>query len=80
MAVADYTCKGLAMEPRGDEGDPGVLLAVFGEAKVMKFRDGRVELVGETTADRKAALEWLARFVPELRRSLPKPRPAPRRK
>ena len=63
-----------------DEGDPGTVLAAFGEARLMQHLDGRLELLGGTEADRQAALEWLARFLPEARLGQPKPLPWPRRR
>jgi hypothetical protein len=62
-----------------DQPDPGTLLAAFGEARLMNHLDGRLDLVGGTEADRQAALEWLARFLPEARLGQPKPMPWPRR-
>ena len=50
-----------------DEGDPRSLLAGFGEARLMHHLDGRLELVGGSETDRKAALEWLGRFLPDVR-------------
>lgn len=38
-----------------DESDPGTMLASFGDARLIQFLDTRVELVGGTEADRKAA-------------------------
>ena len=62
-----------------DEGDPGTVLAAFGEARLMQHLDGRLDLVCGTEADRQAALEWLARLPPEVRLGQPKPMPWPRR-
>lgn len=55
-------------------------MAAFGEARLVKYLDGRLELMGGTEADRQAALEWLARFLPEARLGQPKPLPWPRRR
>lgn len=63
-----------------DQPDPGTLLAGFGEARLMHYLDGRVEMVGGTDADRKVAFGWLARFCPDTRLGEPKPPPWPRRK
>ena len=45
----------------------------------MHHLDGRVERVSGTDEDRKAALEWLARFLPEARLGQRKPMPRSRR-
>ncbi|MBE7501431.1 MAG: hypothetical protein HS113_14225 [Verrucomicrobiales bacterium] len=55
-------------------------LGAFGEARLMQHLDGRIELLGGTEAHRKAALERLARFLPEARLGQPKPLPCPRRR
>ena len=47
-----------------DDSDPGTLLASFGEARLIRHLDTRIELVGGTEADRTAALDWLRRFLP----------------
>ena len=62
------------------EGDPGTLLAGFGDARLMRHLDGRLELVGGSEADRNAALEWLTQFLPDVRLGQAKPMPWPRRR
>ena len=51
-----------AME--GTDSDRGQLIAVFGEAMLVKL-DGRLQLRGGSMADRLEALEWVALFLPE---------------
>ena len=68
------------MRRHPDEGNPGILLTAFGEAPLMQHLDGRLELLGGTETDRQAALEWLARFLPEARLGHPRPLPWARRK
>ena len=63
-----------------DDSDLGTLLASFGEARLMHYLDGRLELVGGTEGDRKAALDWLRRFLPEARLGQRKPMPWAKRK
>lgn len=66
-------CYRSPMRRYADEGDPGSTLASFGEARLMQYLDTRVELVGGTEAERKTALDWLTRFLPEARLGQPKP-------
>ena len=63
-----------------DDSDPGTLLASFGEARLIRHLDTRIELVGGTEADRTAALDWLRRFLPEARLGQRKPMPWRRRR
>ena len=42
------------MRRNADQGDPGTLLAGFGEARLMQHLDGRLEVVRRNEADRKA--------------------------
>ena len=62
------------------DADPSTLLASFDDARLTQHLDTRVELVGGTEADRKAALDWLRRFLPEARLGQRKPTPWARRK
>jgi hypothetical protein len=62
------------------EGDPGETLAGFGDARLVKYLDGRVELLGGTEAERERALAWLAQFMPRLRLGAPSPSLWPRRR
>ncbi len=73
------SCDGPGMRCYPDDSDPGTLLASFGEARLMNHLDGRLDLVGGTEANRQAALEWFARFIPEVRLGQLKPSPWPRR-
>ena len=45
-------------------GAAGVVIASFGEARLVKV-DGRIELRGGTMADRMEALEWISLFMPD---------------
>ena len=63
-----------------DEGDPGTLLAAFGDARLIQHLDTRIELVGGTEVARTAALDWLRRFLPEARLGQRKPMPWARRR
>ena len=40
-------------------------LAVFGSARLVKHLDGRLELLGGTPDDRRAAREWCSLFLHE---------------
>jgi len=39
------------------------LIATFGKARLIKHRDGRIELLGGSIHDRRAALEWCSHFL-----------------
>lgn len=43
--------------------DEGELLASFGEARLIKHRDGTCEIVGGTAGDRGEARDWVALFL-----------------
>jgi hypothetical protein len=45
--------------------DEGETIASFGEAKLIKFLDGRLELKGGSKEDRDAAHEWISLFMHE---------------
>jgi hypothetical protein len=45
--------------------DEGETLASFGEARLIKFLDGKLELKGGSKEDRLAAHEWIALFMHE---------------
>jgi hypothetical protein len=45
--------------------DEGETLAVFGDARLVKKLDGKIELCGGTPDDRRAAREWICRFIHE---------------
>ncbi len=47
---------------RDDEGE---VLAHFGQARLVKKLDGKLELVGGTEEDRTAAREWISLFFHE---------------
>lgn len=40
-------------------------LATFGQARLVKHLDGRIELLGGSTDDRRAAREWCSLFLHE---------------
>jgi len=42
--------------------DEGEVVACFGEAKLIRFLDGKTELRGGSRDDRAAAREWLSLF------------------
>jgi hypothetical protein len=42
--------------------DEGKLIASWGEARLIKYLDGKVELKGGTKEDRLAAQEWMSLF------------------
>ena len=43
----------------------GRVLAAFGEAKLVKYLDGKLELKGGSNSDRIAAREWISLFMHE---------------
>lgn len=45
--------------------DEGETLAAFGEARLIKFIDGNLELRGGPPEDRKAAMKWVETFMPD---------------
>jgi hypothetical protein len=45
--------------------DEGEVLAYFGQARLVKKLDGKLELVGGTNEDRTAAREWISMFFHE---------------
>lgn len=47
---------------RNDEGE---VLAYFGQARLVKRLDGKLELLGGTDGDRTAAREWISMFFHE---------------
>lgn len=47
--------------------DEGETLAIFGEAKLVKKLNGKIELVGGSAEDRTAAREWVSLFLHEAR-------------
>lgn len=50
----------------GSGADDGEWLASFGEARLIKHRDGTCEIVGGTADDRGAARDWIALFLHHL--------------
>ena len=62
----------------GNRRGAGKVIAVFGEAELVKSADGRFELRGGTRADYIAAQEWISLFLHEAVctfRPAPLPRP-----
>jgi hypothetical protein len=49
------------------------VLAVFGDARLMKHMNGKIELRGGTVKDQRAARAWAEEFIPELAATLPHP-------
>jgi len=47
------------LPPYKDEGE---VVAYFGQARLIKFLDGRLELQGGSHADRAEAKEWMSMF------------------
>ena len=45
--------------------DEGEALAVFGDARLVKKLDGKIELRGGSPDDRRAAREWCSLFLHE---------------
>jgi len=46
-------------------GEEGEVLAHFGQARLVKKLDGKLELVGGTDEDRTEAREWISMFFHE---------------
>jgi len=44
----------------------GRVIQQFGNAKLIRHRNGQHELVGGTNADRTAAFEWVSLFAHEI--------------
>ena len=45
--------------------DEGEVIARFGDAQLIRFLDGRMELRGGSSDDRTAAREWMSMFWQE---------------
>ena len=45
--------------------DEGEVIARFGDAQLIRFLDGKMELRGGSNDDRTAAREWMLMFWPE---------------
>ena len=43
----------------------GELIARFGDARLIKHLDGKLELLGGSPEDRAAARKWLSQFPPD---------------
>ena len=46
--------------------DEGEIIASFGEARLVKYLDGRYELRGGSKEDRLAAKEWISMFCHDV--------------
>ena len=57
--------------------DEGELLATFGDARLVKYLDGKIELCGGADADRAAAREWCSLFLHEAVVACAPSRPRP---
>jgi hypothetical protein len=44
----------------------GTLVQQFGQARLVRHRNGEHELIGGSTADRMAAFEWASLFAHEI--------------
>ena len=49
----------------GSTGNQTEVVATFGQAKLMKNLDGKLELIGGSKDDRLAAHEWISLFMHE---------------
>ncbi len=49
-----------------EQADSGEVIALFGDAKLVKTIDSKYELRGGSTEDRIAAQEWISLFMHEL--------------
>ena len=49
-----------------DLKDEGRVIAVSGQARLLKFFDGRYELRGGSREDRQAIKEWVSMFCHEI--------------
>jgi hypothetical protein len=47
------------------EKEEGEVVAFFGQARLVKYLDGKIELQGGSDGDRLEAREWLSLFWPE---------------
>jgi hypothetical protein len=65
----------------GFERDEGELVATFGDARLVKKFDKKLEIIGGSEDDRLAALEWCSMFLRQSRLlarpdcKIPTPRP-----
>jgi hypothetical protein len=48
------------------ERSPSTLIRRFGEARLVRHRNGEHELIGGNTGDRTAAYEWVSLFAHEI--------------
>ncbi len=46
--------------------DEGTVIAIFGEAKLVKFLDGKYELQGGSKEDRISTREWISMFCHDV--------------
>ncbi|HYG34356.1 MAG TPA: hypothetical protein VEC99_06205 [Clostridia bacterium] len=46
--------------------DEGEIIATFGQAKLVKYLDGKLELKGGSNEDRTAAKEWISLFMHDI--------------
>jgi len=44
----------------------GKVIAIFGQARLLKYFDGKYELCGGSKEDRQAAKEWISMFCHEI--------------
>lgn len=51
--------------------DEGAIIAEFGQAKLIKFLNGKYELRGGSKDDRLAAQEWISLFCHEVVARIP---------
>jgi len=49
-----------------EQADSGEVIALFGDAKLVKTIDSKYELRGGSKQDRTAAQEWISLFMHEL--------------
>jgi hypothetical protein len=46
--------------------DEGRVIAIFGQARLLKHLDGKYELCGGSKEDRQAVREWISLFCHEI--------------
>jgi hypothetical protein len=49
-----------------EQADRGEVIALFGDAKLVKTIDSKYELRGGSKGDRTAAQEWISMFMHEM--------------
>jgi hypothetical protein len=60
------------MIKRRDERAESEIIAVFGDAQIVKHLNGALQLRGGSVEDQRAAREWADKFMPGIVAGLPK--------